>query len=641
MKAMSNLFKNIIILSAGIALLGSCQRDFLNTQPLNQIKAEDTWKDKGLAQAFVTNIYNGFGNGGFDEQQLSSLSDEAVFVHPGRGINVVNEGTLSPSNQGWVSATYEWGSMYNWIRSTNVALENLRQQLFEDTVTNNRLQGEAHFLRAYYYHQLIRYYGGVPIITRTYSLNEDYTVSRNTWADCVKFIAAECDSAVSLLTGKDLQRGRATPIAAMALKARVLLYAASDLHDITTFKAKSHLLDTVSAGNLPLYGYVDGDRTARWQAAQDAAKAVVMLGGGGYKLTLGAPETAVNAQANYTSISMGGGSTAPGVDKAAATELLFERDFTSQLVSGGPGTDGTSVGLDNGPNGYHNWAGNAPIQQLVDDYEMMDGTRFSWSNGAQAAAPYANRDPRLYATVLFDGAGWKPRSKITTNPDPLNQIQTGQYDLMVKDDHGAYQKISFPGLDTRSSSVENWNGSWTGYYMRKFIDPDAAVVDNNTRQYIPWPVLRYTEAVLNYVEASIELGQEAEAKTWLNRIRFRAGMPAVTDAGSALTERYRNERRIELAYEEHRYHDARRWMIAPATLGRKLVFINISGKFKPGKELKDTYGHDGTVYDYTYTPFQDASLENRNWIDKMYFRPISRDEMNKNGKLVQNAGYDK
>jgi len=101
--------------------------------------------------------------------------------------------------------------------------------------------------------------------------------------------------------------------------------------------------------------------------------------------------------------------------------------------------------------------------------------------------------------------------------------------------------------------VENWNGTWTGYYQRKFIDPDPNVVDNNTRQYIPWPFLRYTEAVLNYVEANIELGQDLEAQTWLNKIRFRAGMPAVTETGTALRDRYRNERRVELAYEEHRY----------------------------------------------------------------------------------------
>lgn len=626
---MSNLFKNIIILSTGAVLLGSCSRDFLNTQPLNQIKAEDTWKDKGLAQAFVTNIYNGLGNGGFDEQQLASLSDEAVFVHPGRGINTVNEGTLSPSNLGWTSGTYEWTSMYNWIRATNVALENLHMQLFEDTVMNNRLQGEAHFLRAYYYHQLIRYYGAVPIITKAYDLNQDYTIARNTWDECVSFIVGECDSAVSLLTGKSLDKGRATPLAALALKSRVLLYHASDLHDVTMAQSKSP--DVIGKfANPELLGSTT-DRTARWQAAKDAAMAVINAGAG-YKLNLSAPVSPSEGQLNYTSIAMGGGSSAPGVDKAASVELIFERDFSSQLVSGGPGTDGTSVGLDNGPNGYHNWAGNAPIQQIVDDYEMMDGTSFSWSNSTEASAPYKQRDPRFYATILYDGAGWKPRDKITSNPDPANQIQIGMYETAPGGDLLA-------GLDTRQSPVENWNASWTGYYQRKFIDPDPNVVDNNTRQYIPWPVFRYTEAVLNYVEACIELHQDVEAQNWLNKIRYRAGMPAITVTGDALRQEYRNERRIELAFEEHRYHDARRWMLGPTTLGRKLRFVNIVGKLKPGALAPSPYRHDETLYNYTYSPYEDNSLENRTWIDKMYFRPISRDEVNKNNKLIQNPGY--
>jgi len=471
----------------------------------------------------------------------------------------------------------------------------------------------------------------VPIVDHTYGLNQDYSLARNSWDDCVKFIVADCDSAISLLTGKALAKGRATAVSAMALKSRILLYSASDLHDITAFKANSHMLDTVSAEKAALF-VSSIDRMTRWQAAKDAAMAVIQNGGGGYKLGLSAPETPANAQTNYTSIAMGGGSNAPGLDKAASAELLFERDFSPQTVSGGPGGDGTSVGLDNGPNGYHNWAGNVPIQQLVDDYEMMDGSKFDWTNPVEAAAPYTNRDPRFYATILFDGAGWKPRNKITSNPDPANQIQVGQYELTPG---GAL----LPGLDTRESPVENWNASWSGYYMRKFIDPDPNVVDNNTRQFIPWPFFRYTEAVLNYVEACIELGQDAEAQTWLNKIRFRAGMPAVTATGDALRQEYRNERRVELAYEEHRYHDARRWMIAPTTLGRKLRFMNVVGKLKPGALAPSPYRHDETLYTYIYTPYEDNSLENRTWIDKMYFRPISRDEMNKNGKLVQNPGY--
>jgi starch-binding outer membrane protein, SusD/RagB family len=164
-------------------------------------------------------------------------------------------------------------------------------------------------------------------------------------------------------------------------------------------------------------------------------------------------------------------------------------------------------------------------------------------------------------------------------------------------------------------------------------------VDNNTRQYIPWPVIRYTEAVLNYVEADIELGDDVDAQLWLNRIRFRAGMPATTETGDALRQRYRNERRVELAYEEHRYHDARRWMIAPTTLGRKIVFINVIGNLKSGAIAPAPYRHDETLYNYLYNPVVDNSLEDRTWLDKMYFRPISRDEVNKNSKLVQNPGY--
>jgi hypothetical protein len=396
-----------------------------------------------------------------------------------------------------------------------------------------------------------------------------------------------------------------------------------------TAKAKSATIN--SFANPELLGYVSGDRTARWKAAQDAAKAVLDASTG-YKLDLSAPLSADEAKQAYISIAMGGKSKAPGIDAAAGVELIFMRQFSADLYSGGPSTDGTSVGLDNGPNGYHNWAGNVPIQQLVDDYEMMDGSKFDWSDPDEAAAPYKNRDPRFYASILYDGADWKPRDKISGNVDPANQIQTGAYE-------SAPGKLE-AGLDTRESAIENWNASWSGYYMRKFIDPDPNIVDNNTRQYIPYPFLRYTEAVLNYVEASIELGQEDEAKTWLNKIRFRAGMPAITSTGSQLMDDYRNERRIEMVFEEQRYHDARRWMIAPTTLGSKLRFINVTGKLKSGATAPNPYRHDESKYTYSYVPYVDNTLENRTWIDKMYYRPINRDEMNKNEKLIQNPGYE-
>jgi len=622
--------RKIIFISAiffTMILYNSCKKDFLSTVPKGSISSDAVWLDPALATAFVNEIYNGLGPGGFNEQMLASISDESIFVHPGRGIDAINNGSLSPSNLGWVDGTYEWGTMYNRIRSCNLALQNLATPQFTDAGLTERLKGEAHFLRAYYYHQLVRYYGAVPLITQVYGLNEDYTAERATFENCVKFIVGDCDTAIQYLTGKSLDKGRATPLAAMALKSRMLLYAASDLHDIPTAKALSSVISAYA--NPEFLGYTSGDRTARWQAAKAAAKAVLDAGSG-YKLNLAAPVSKDEAFNNYLSISMGGASKAAGVDASAATEIIFGRYITPNKDEWG----GSREGLFNGPNGYHNWAGNAPIGQLVDDYEMMDGTPFSWNNPTQKAAPYDNRDPRFYASILYDGADWKPRDKISGNVDPANQIQTGAYDLVV-----GGSKILFQGLDTRNSTIEDWNGTTTNYYMRKFIDPDPSIVDNNTKQYVPWPFFRYTEAVFNYAEACIALGDETEAKIWLNKIRFRSGMPAITESGAALVARYRNERRIEMAYEEQRYHDARRWMIAPATLGRDVTYIHPLGKFKSGQQLTGTYHFDKTIYDYTYTTEVNTSLEDRTWNDKMYFRPIARDEINKNTKLKQNPGY--
>lgn len=608
--------------------LSSCKTDFLDIKPLNQIASDAVWTDGALSEAFVTGIYSGLGQGGFSEQMLASLTDETVFTHTGRNINTVNEGSLSASNLGWVDATYGWSQMYIQIRAANIALQNLKTATFTNDVLKSRLQGEAYFLRAYYYQQLVRYYGAVPLIKKAYGLNEDYAVLRNTYDECVKSIVSDCDSAALLLAGKTLPKGRATNVAALALKSRVLLYAASDLHDIPTAKTKSTLISGFS--NPEFLGYVSGNRTARWQAAQAAAKAVMDAGNGGYKLNLTAPATAAAGKNNYISIAMAGASADKSLDPSAASEIIFGRYFDLTL-----GGSAIQTGLNNGPNGYRNWAGNTPVGLLVDDYEMMDGTPFKWNNPDHKANPYTNRDPRFYATVMYDGADWKPRNKISGNIDPANQIQTGSYDLLG----GNSALINRKGLDGRGSSIEDWNGTRTGYYMRKFIDPNPDLVDNKDRQVIPWPFFRFTEAVFNYIEASIELGDEAVALGWLNKIRFRAGMPAVNASGAALKNLYRNEKRVEMVAEEQRYSDARRWMIAPITLGRTMTYITVIGKFKAGKSMSEPYRYDPTVYDYTYTPVDEIAHENRIWVDKMYFRPFSRDEINRNAKLVQNPGY--
>ncbi|NID09599.1 RagB/SusD family nutrient uptake outer membrane protein [Fibrivirga algicola] len=615
-------FKTIglALLIASVAVTG-CNDDFVDTQPLDQVGGTAVWADASLAEAFVTGIYAGLGQGGFDEQQLASLTDETMFTHPGRGITTITEARTNPADQGWVNNTLEWNNMYLRIRAANLALQNLAKPGFPNTNSIvERLTGEAKFMRAYYYHQLVRYYGGVPIVDKAYDLGQaDYTMPRNTMEECINFIVKDCDDAATLLKGKSMAKGRANEGAALALKARMLTYAASDLYDVTTAKSKSTA--HAAFAKPELLGYVSSNRTERWQKAKDAAKAVLDLTAYGSQLNLSAPVSKEQGMANYMNIALS--------QNGGEKDVLFSRSFIN-----GKQEAGGQQGLFNGPNGYHNWAGNTPVSLLVDDYEMMDGSKFSWSDPAKAAAPYTNRDPRFYSSILYDGAPWKPRTADVAPKDPANQIQTGQYEVISG---GA--KVAIPGLDTRKSSVEDWNGSYTGYYMRKFIDPNPAIVDQNTYQQIPWPFFRYTEALFNYAEACIELGLDAEARTWLNKVRFRAGMPAITESGAALKERYRNERRVEMVFEEQRYHDARRWMIAPTTLGRKANYINITGTLKPGKTVT-TYKYDPTSYDYTYKVVEaDPGKENRSWADKMYFLPINRDEMNRNSKLVQNPGY--
>jgi len=610
----------IIALSVFGTVFTSCNDSFVNTKPLDQLSESVVWTDPSLADAFVTELYGGLGNGGFDEQMLASLTDEASFTHPGRNITTITESRSNPADPGWINGTLSWQNMYTRIRAANLALENLKKATTFPAATVNRLNGEAKFMRAYFYHQLVRYYGGVPIIDKSFSLSDtEFLSKRNTMKECIEFIVKDCDEASAHLNGLSMAGGRASRAAALALKSRILLYAASDMYDAATAKSKSTAMAAYS--NPEFVAYVDGSRADRWTKARDAAKAVLDLPGLGNQLNLSAPASKEDGTNNYLNNSL--------ARNGGEKELIFARYFINAKAE-----NGGRIGLFNGPNGYNNWAGNAPIQNFVDDYEMMDGSKFSWSNTEHASAPYQNRDPRFYATLMYDGSAWKPRSPSAASKDPFNQIQTGQYEIS-----SGSGKVAYFGLDTRKSSIEDWNGSYTGYYFRKFTDPNPAIVDQNTWQQIPWPFFRYTEAVLNYVEACIELGQDAEARAWLNKVRFRSGMPAITESGDALRQRYRNERRVEMAFEEQRYHDARRWMIAGSTLGRKVQIINVIGTLKPGKTVT-LYRYDPTSYDYQYKVVEmDPGKENRAWLDKMYFLPIHRDEMNRNKSLVQNPGY--
>ncbi|WP_298734601.1 RagB/SusD family nutrient uptake outer membrane protein [uncultured Chitinophaga sp.] len=613
---MQNKMKRIYI---GVALLAgvlttACNKDFLNTVPRDEAAEDQVFSDPGLTEAFVNDIYNGLSSGGFLETMLASATDETMFTH-GYGMKNMVEATINPTDAEYVTnrSTMRWNELYTRIRACNKLFTKIDGVPFDDNNVRDRLKGETFFLRAYFYHQLVRGYGGVPLVDKVYALGEtDYTIARGTFEECVNFIVKDCDSAFYYLQGKTglSVKGRATDIAALALKSRILVYAASDLHDVPTAKSKSAVIAGFS--NPELLGYTSGNRTERWQKAKAAAKAVIDMGG--LSLQSPNPASAKEATANIQGMFL--------IDNS---ETIFSRYFLNDKDE-----PGGNIGLYNGPNGYHNWAGNTPTQQFVDDYEMADGTPFDWNNPAHKAHPYLNRDPRFYATILYDGAGWRKRPADVQAKDPFNQVQTGKYEVSA-----GGGKAAVVGLDTRQSPIENWNGSFTGYYFKKFIDTTVDAQFYN--QQVPYPFLRYTEVVLNYIEACIELGEEQEARNWLNQIRRRAFMPEITASGPELRDRYRHEREIEMALEEQRFYDVRRWMIPQNTVGRPLRGINITATLKDGKTVP-IYRYDTASYNYTYIPIT-LEAEKRLWLDKMYFMPLQRDEINRNNKLVQNPGY--
>jgi len=593
------------ILLVDVIALTSCNTDILELEPLDAYSDAAVWRDPILAETVLNGIYATMETTPNNKYCIGNLVDE---LHRRDGASQVNfnNSKLTPDQiPGWTDM-FTWQNQYQFIRRCNKFIENVDKlpddgTLIDGVTKKDRMTGEAHFLRAYYYMNLTGLFGGVPLITKTYKLDEDFFAPRNTYEECIDFIVDECDLAAGLLplVQSGDNKGRATKGAALALKSRVLLWAASDLHNTTVFPSYT---------NPELIGYTDKSgsaRTARWQAAKDAAKAVIDLEL--YSLFRANPAPGDSVAQNIVDYFLSKGNE----------EDILIRYFT-------PESFGINVSWMNlsGPNGYHCRGSNCPTDNLVRDYERKDGTRFDWNNPVHAAAPYAYRDPRFYATIFYEGAGWRIRAAGEFPFDPIGVIQVGRWEKWNSQTNAMVEQW---GLDTRKGPNSPFEGGYMGYYIRKYFDP--AVDAQFYVPDVPWRYFRYAEILLNYAEACIELGQDAEARTYLNMVRKRAGMPDVTESGTALRDRCRNERRIELAVEDHRFFDVRRWLIGPQAYIAAYK-VDVVYKMDPVTHVTATVP--------TITPLVHNKYA---WIDKAYFLPIFRSEMNRNPSLIQNPDY--
>jgi starch-binding outer membrane protein, SusD/RagB family len=596
------VFTRTFTIAVGCSLLlAGCD---LNLDPPTELGTDAVWRDPALVEAYLNDVYSGVGYG-YGDPMIAGLADEAKNTH-GHGDAPMRLSNMTPTDRGlwqWdneeVITQFRWDLVYARIRDLNTLIQNVEASQALPADKKTTFLGEAYFLRAFFYHNLMRLHGGVPLIDQVFDLGSDleqYQVPRGSFEETVNFIVSDLDTATSLLTPNGRRLGAATEGAALALKCRVLVFAASDLY-------------ALNPSGMAVTGYTAGDQMARWQAAADACQAVIALGR--YSL---AP--APTSQAYHELFTKGNPSG-----------TIWARYFQT---SGG---ETHNQGLWVSPNGYNSWSGDTPLQEHVDAYEMADGSAFSWDSAAHAADPYANRDPRLYANVLFNGAVWRPRPPGLDELDPVGVIQTGWFEMPCQP--LPCQPALRPGLDTRESHVQNWNGTRTGYNLAKFVDND--LLPDRQQQFNPWPFLRYAEVLLNYAEAAAALNLTTEAVSALNQVRARVGMPDVPPDGGpgrTLIQRIRQEREVELAFEEHRYFDVRRWMIAPQvyTNGHG---IRVTGRLDPAGEPLMWAGQE---YRYRYE-YQVIEVDDRLWNDRAYFLPIPQGEMDRNPKLVQNPGY--
>ncbi len=508
-------------------------------------------------------IPNGFNR--IDGLPLDAATDDAVGTAVNSSLEQLSKSYLTPT----INPDDNWGGAYNAIRNVNNYLQ------FEQTVPASVLiktyfRAEARFIRALHYFEMIKRYGGVPLIgDRIYNGYEIIDVPRNTYAECVEYIVKECDeiagflrpndyTANGVLTGSNI--GRISKSAALALKARVLLYAASPLNNAT-------------------------NDVAKWNLAALAARDVI-------------------AQSpNIRLYNTGGALAFPTMFITRANNFEFILAYQNAA----------STGLENlnGPIGFAlpnvSRGAVSPSQNLVDAFPALNGRAITDpASGYNPLMPYANRDPRLGFTVFFNGSRWLTRA-----------VETFE-----------------GGLD---NPVLYTGRTRTGYYQRKFLGLFENV-NSYAVQQRTFPIFRYAEVLLNYAEALNEAGtgaNQTEAFNQIKAIRLRAGIPIGTTAGfqhglktnmtqSELRIAIRNERRIEMAFEEQRFWDIRRWKIADV-VGNSVV--------NGVKILKDATGN------FTY---QTTVVDQLNFNPaKNYLYPIPLNEIISNPSMngQQNPGY--
>ena len=629
-KIIFNISEILLILLIAV----SCSKDVLNQKAVDTFNTDLVFSDINVVNSYLGKCYDRMGGDtddgilGCREDLLSSGTDELLCIH--RPANyVMIKGTMSPDQLGFFADNgkggyLRWNNLYSNIQDASNILSRIDAVKLKpgQEGLKKQIKGESYFIRAYDYSTLLMVYGGAILSDKPNTLATDFTtIKRSTIKETLDFILADIKFAIDTLPETGIEQGRATRAAAAALKSRVLLFCASTLTNGGWAEQASN----------PLVSFPAGSQNALLIQARDAAKDFM--------------------DGKYGAFSLSGTISAPPAILSDADVKSYADNYFSIFNQKGTWNNETIWGVQfpqtggnwnsankwYGPCGNHNWGNNNPTEPAVRAYEMADGSPFQWDKynpgdmdlrTATAAEltvdplrnPYNGREPRFYASVLYDGAPWQKRGADAAISDPLNQVQTGYYFNNVGDADNY-----MVGVDSRQSKVEGWNGTKTGYYIRKLLDP--AVIGKDFNNTNAWVEFRYAEILMNYAEACIELGNADLQKgiTAMNMVRNRAGLPARITADQSVARNYlRHERNIEFFAEGRRFFDMRRWMIA------EQVIENVYGM------RIEHYKNGYTVWKYNKADKEDDRILTDK---KFYWVPISSDEMKKAPQLVQNPGY--
>lgn len=565
-----NKIKYTLLAAILLSILYSCDsyldRELTTDLTYNEVTRYYSYSRSRVAAVYAR-IAPGFLN--LNDAMMASATDEAEHTIESSSIQMFNLGSWNA----YSNPDNAWSTCYKAIRDANLVLVSLdsidfdiykydprQQDVYQARLKEvNRWKYEIRFLRAYFYFELVKRYGGVPLLTEAVKdVNANFnSIKRNSLEECIKFIVDECDSTAKVLPARygsdDL--GRATSVAALALKSRLLLYKASDLWNTPAWAGSYSESALIS---------VTGNRTEMWKEAAEAAKAVIEL----------AETNGYYIHPDYTSLF--------GSTNFLNDEILFvRRDGASYWFE----RLNYSIGFNLGQ------SGTTPSQNLVDAYEMLNGKSInSEESGYNKDDPYSNRDPRLNYSILTNNTKFKGRNMEMWNG----------------------------GKDAPPIA----NATRTGYYLRKYVNEDLNLLTNQTSVH-SWVIFRLAEFYLNYAEALNEYspGHEDIQKS-VNKIRQRENVnlpPLPTGLSQdVMRDKIRHERRVELAFEDHRAWDLRRWMLAVEVLNAPLQGMKITKK------------QDET---FIYEP---VKVEDRVFFPKMYFYPIPQNEVMIVEGIVQN-----